>query len=136
MNMKANAKKQNKKVWKELKTQKEEFQKIVSILNRFYSQNPNFEEKTSSQKFREELAVANQENVRIFIQKFGKYEFLIAAEIQKEEKLEKDTWIHIDGIQQEREEFRKSGTSDHPVFKLTCLTDLYRISEKCSDPVV
>lgn len=136
MNLKANAKKKPIKEWKELKTNKTEFQKIVSVLNRFYNQNPEYSPKSESQVFREEFAVANQENVRIYLQKFGKYEYLVAAEISTGNENKKETWIHIDGIQQEREEFKKKGEKDHPVFHLTCLTDLYKISEKCETPPV
>jgi hypothetical protein len=38
---------------------------------------------------------------------------------------EVDYWIHVDGIAEERERFRKSGTDlHHPVFELECLEDI------------
>ena len=135
MQLKAYTKKKQKKEWKELKVKKNEFQQIVSILNKFYSRNMEEPEKSESFLFREEFTKASEENIKIYFQKFGNYEFLVTAEILSEKGSKKETWIHIDGIQEEREELLRAGKQNHPIFQLTCVTDLYELSEKCEAPI-
>lgn len=120
-----------KAIWKELKKKKDEFQKILAVLNRYYHRSG--EELTQSQLFREKVASANKENIRIFLQKFGKYEYLILVKIFEQEEWREDSWIHVDGIQEEREQLKRRGLLNHPVFSITCLTDLYKIAEKSDE---
>ncbi len=116
---------------KELKTKKEEFQKILSVLNRYYHNSK--ENLTDSQIFREKVALVGQENLRIFLKKFGKYEFFITAKILEQEKWIQDSWIHVDGIQEERDQLKRKGLLNHPVFSITCVSDLYKIAEKSEE---
>ncbi|MCX7997673.1 MAG: hypothetical protein N3A69_01815 [Leptospiraceae bacterium] len=123
----------DRKTWKELKEKKTEFQKILSVLNRFYHHSQ--ENLTDSQRFREKVVMSNEENLRIFLQKFGKYEFYIIAKVLEEGSWIQDSWIHVDGIQEERDRMKRKGVINHPVFKITCLTDLYKIAEKLEEAV-
>lgn len=127
-------KRATKSIWRELKTKKDEFQKILAVLNRYYHKSG--DELTQSQLFREKVALANVENLRIFLQKFGKYEFLITVKLLEEEKWLEDSWIHVDGIQEEREQLKRKGCLNHPVFSITCLTDLYKQAEKTEESLI
>lgn len=116
--------------WKQLaETDKPEFQNILGILNRYYSQFSKDKEETQSflppVKFRKDVEKSKPEEVSIYLKKFGKYEFLVYVEISGD-KPRKDSWIHIDGVQQERDDFLKKGIKTHPVFEITCLEDLYQ----------
>ncbi|HNN05766.1 MAG TPA: hypothetical protein PKN56_19560 [Leptospiraceae bacterium] len=117
--------KKKSKVWREITEQKTEFQGILKVLNRFYEAVAE-DRKNDSHRFRKSLEKENTEKFRIFLRKFGKYEFLVYAEIRDTETGSRsDSWIHIDGIAEEREQLRKKGNHDHPVFSISCLTDLY-----------
>ena len=118
--------------WKELKNRKGDFVEIIKILNRFYCLSPG-EEKSPSVNFREEICESKLNDLSIFIQKFGDYEFLIKVIISKGKSDKQDSWIHIDGIQQEREELLRSGIKEHPVFQLICITDLYKVSKNVEE---
>ncbi len=127
-------KKSKKGEWRELKIRKPEFQELVRILNRFYSQSLDYV-KSPSFQFREELCLQNPDDLGIFVQKFGTYEFLIYVTIKSGDSEKKDSWIHIDGVRQERDELLKIGKNNHPVFQLVCMSDLYDIAESV-DPVI
>lgn len=115
--------------WRELKTQKSEFQEMVVALNRFYSLHLHYVN-TDTFQFRKEICTTTPDNLEIFLQKFGEYEYLIYVTIKSGENTKKDSWIHIDGIKQERDELLKTGNNTHNVFELICLSDLYDVSEK------
>jgi hypothetical protein len=97
-----------------------ELQKIVKALNRYY--NSFNKEKSVSQSFRELVEQSQPENLKIEVRKFGSYEYLINAEILHRGK---DSWIHMDGISQERDELRKREILNHPVFKIVSLGDIF-----------
>ena len=128
-------KKKNSKAWREIKEHKNEFQNILKVLNSFYDAIAE-EKENDSQRFRKSLEKENTEKFRIFLKKFGRYEFLVYAEISDTERGSRsDSWIHIDGIAEEREQMRKRGNDDHPVFSIKCLTDLY-LDSALSDPEI
>ena len=110
--------------WYELVENKTDFQKIQTVLCRYYKQ---FETPNTSQSavFREKLSQIPVRNCKIFIKKFSRFDFQIYAEIREKDTKEADFWTHIDGIAEERELFQKSGNLDHPVFRIVCMSDLY-----------
>jgi len=109
--------------WRELKERKEEFLHIVRVLENYASA---VGLKTS--KFRKALSEVREEELcRIYFKQIGKYEYEVKAHLKLEDWLE-DNWIHIDGIQEERDRFEEIGKVDHPVFGLTNLSDLYKIA--------
>lgn len=120
------SRKRKNSYWFELMQEKEEFKKIVSILNRFYNLQSSANHPTPAHIFREEVVLADVDKLRIFLKKFGSFEFLVVVEIATELGNKMDSWIHIDGIAQERLIMKEKGKLDHPVFKIISLDDLYQ----------
>lgn len=117
-----------KNQWLELtqKEDKESFKHIVLILQRYYKMNPIIDTKNSiAFNFREEIVRTDIEALRIFLKKFGEYEFLVVVEIKKVDVKDTDSWIHVDGITQERIICKQKGIKEHPVFRIKSLADLY-----------
>lgn len=110
------------KKWKEIQ-EKDEFKNILGIMNRYYSLT-NQLQTSKGQIFREKVAQTSNENLKVFLKKFKKYEYLVVSEITDNESKIMDSWIHVDGIAQERI-FHKENPS-HPVFKIVSLGDLYK----------
>lgn len=99
---------------------KERFQRIVLILHRFY-------ELTSSGKregadFKERFGKTKSKDVQIRLKKIGNWEYHVTCSIGNHEE---DNWIHVDGIKEERDALIKEGISDHPVFEIDCVSDLF-----------
>ena len=120
------SRKRKNSYWFELMQEKKEFKKIVSILNRFYNLQSSANHPTPAHIFREEVVLADVDKLRIFLKKFGSFEFLVVVEIATELGKKMDSWIHIDGIAQERLIMKEKGKLDHPVFKIISLDDLYQ----------
>ena len=97
-----------------------ELQKIIKVINRYY--NSFNEEKSVSQSFRELVEKTEPENLKISVRKFGIYEYVISAEILHRGK---DSWIHMDGISEERKLMLEKGITNHPVFKIVSLSDIF-----------
>ncbi|MCW7479562.1 LIC_13246 family protein [Leptospira kanakyensis] len=110
--------------WRELVTKKEEFLHILRILNHYYEMRG--ETKSKQFAFRRTLADSPTDGVQIFFSQIGPFEYQVACRILPEEHLE--TWIHIDGIAEERERLKQIGNTEHPVFSLVCLGDLYALT--------
>lgn len=103
---------------------KVEFQRIVGVLNRYYeARSERFS--SESMEFRKKFASSKHEEVRILVKKFGEFEYMVTAYV----KDETDTWIHVDGIAMERKELSSEGNSDHPVFLIVGLGDLFDKAE-------
>ena len=69
-----------------------------------------------------------------FVKKFGNYEYLIYSEIKENgEKVRSDTWIHIDGIGEERDLFTSKDILTHPVHNILCMRDLYKDSKALTE---
>ena len=100
---------------------KKEFQKILSILNRYYSKLSI--DKSESQKFRENFANLDIEQIDIKLKSIGENQYLCTCTDLKNNH--RDTWLHIDGIQEERDSYSKQGNLNHQVFEIICLTDIY-----------
>lgn len=123
------AKPNNLDSWYELLGQKEDFQNTVHILNRYYELNSPTQV-SEALLFRKEIVTSKPENLRIFLKRFGTYEFLVVVEITFETGKKIDSWIHIDGIMQERKICTEQGKLTHPVFNIVSLSDLYEKSAK------
>lgn len=111
--------------WMELNESKSEFQHILRVLNRYYEARDAQSLKNTSHEFRKELSEKKESEFQVFLKKFGEFEFLVHAKIGKKPLQKSDTWIHIDGIAEEREQLLKSGITDHPIFSIVGLRDLY-----------
>lgn len=116
--------------WRELVEKKEDFKHIVHILNRYYDLCPSASHPSPAHLFREELVRTENESLRIFMKKFGRFEMLVVVEIHTEQGKKMDSWIHIDGISQEREMMAERGKTDHPVFKIVSMLDIFGRSTK------
>ncbi|MCT8334732.1 hypothetical protein NUH30_13690 [Leptospira sp. 85282-16] len=116
--------KETEVLWRELVTKKEEFLHILRILNHYYEMRG--ETKSKQFAFRRSLADSAPESVQIFFSRLGPFEYQVACRILPEEQIE--TWIHIDGIAEERERLKQIGNTEHPVFSLVCLGDLFALT--------
>ncbi|MDZ4726008.1 MAG: hypothetical protein SH817_07615 [Leptospira sp.] len=108
--------------WKELVERKDEFLHILRILNHYYESGAKI--KNPLYQFRKDLVELPPKSIRIFLASIGKFEYFVQA--SKTPDLEnRESWVHIDGISEERMRLRELGNLDHPVFSITCLGDLY-----------
>lgn len=107
--------------WKEL-TDKDEFKNITNILCKYYNIRNNSTDKTKSQLFREQIVKTENDNLTIYIRKFGFNEYLIVVEIATSKGKEMDSWIQIDGIAQEK--IIMKDNPSHPVHKITGIGEL------------
>lgn len=112
--------------WKELvKVEaKVAFKNIVHVLNRYYDRNPSGTP-SDAVLFRKAIVATPEESFRVFLKKFGTYEFLLVVELTIEGEKKMDSWIHIDGIAQERIILKEKGIENHPVFNITSICDIY-----------
>lgn len=107
--------------WKEL-TDKDEFKNITNILCRYYNMRNNSTDKTKSQLFREQIVKTENENITIYIRKFGFNEYLLVVELSTSEGKKIDSWIHIDGVAQEK--IIHKDNPSHVVHKITGIGEL------------
>lgn len=107
--------------WKEL-TDKDEFKNITNILCRYYNMRNNSTDKTKSQLFREQIVKTENENITIYIRKFGFNEYLLVVELSTSEGEKIDSWIHIDGVAQEK--IIHKDNPSHVVHKITGIGEL------------
>ena len=116
-----------KETWKEIKeeTDKKEFQAIIHIVNKYYALNNGVKN-----EFREKLVLSNSENFSVKLKAMAGNSFSVLVELNNV----LETWVHIDGIVEERKTMTEKGNLDHPVFKIVCLTDLYENAVKCKTP--
>ncbi|PJZ69911.1 hypothetical protein CH373_13320 [Leptospira perolatii] len=116
--------------WKKLIKDQKDFFRIVGILNRYYDYLRGSLEESNSQKFRKRLLETRVEDTEIYFKRFGVYEYVVFAKIRTEQGSETDSWIHLDGILQERTNFLERWIQDHPIFGIKCISDIYE--ESCS----
>ncbi len=121
-----------KNKWRELTTKKDEFLHILRILNHYYEMRG--ENRSERFIFRETLVRTDPGDIQIYFSKIGEYEYQVACAIPKSAKIE--SWIHIDGIAEERMKMREVGNLEHPVFSLVCLGDLFQIAVETENPVL
>ncbi|OMI16892.1 LIC_13246 family protein [Leptospira weilii] len=114
--------------WKELSEEGvTQFKTILSAIERF--QSITLRSKTtegSPWDFKRDLLKAK--HCRVYVKATeDNHVFLIYAEIVEEEKVRRENWIHVDGIQEAREVFEQNeNLATHPVFSIQCLTDIFR----------
>ena len=120
----------SKSAWFELVERKEDFKHIVHILNRYYDLHSPVNHPSPAHLFRQDIVSCDLEELHIYLKKFGSFEFLVVVEIGSEESKRMDSWIHIDGIAQERIFMKEKGKLEHPVFKITSLDDLFQSHTK------
>lgn len=110
--------------WIRIRTGISDFQRILQILNRFYRMTHSDGNENSSRTFREEFANAHPENIELFVRQKSRYEYLIFARLQDSRGDRTESWVHLDGIQEERDAFLEQGIRNHPVFWIQCLSDI------------
>jgi sarcosine oxidase delta subunit len=93
---------------------REKFIRILKVLNRFYESTNEGKGKDLNNR----IELSNSDISEFEIQKFEKYKFICSGKIGEK----KTEWIHIDGIQEERDLIK---AEDHPVFHIECLSDIY-----------
>ena len=80
---------------------------------------------------RKAVVVAESWRVRVFLQRVEECVFYVVAEVESENGSVATAWLHEDGILRERSQLR--GQPQHPVHRLTCLSDLYERATKLSE---
>lgn len=113
--------------WREVinEEDKKSFQHIVHTLCRYYDLMPPVNHPSDAHKFRMDIVNSLPENFKVYLKPFGEVEYLIVCEIHYPEKNANilDSWIHVDGIVQEREFQKEKGNLTHPTFNIVCITD-------------
>jgi len=113
--------------WMELNTRKDELFKIVNLLLDFDEKSGRYLRYAdrSSHWTRRAIAASEPENTRILIQDLGNFCYTITAQYQSTTGLVATTYVHEDGIRQERSQHAEN----HPVHKIVCVTDLFAQAE-------
>jgi len=106
---------------------KEQFQHIVKVLCNYYSlHSAKKEQQTKSFLFRKQVSEINLNELTVNIKRLSDFEYLITCKIKGIK--EPESWIHVDGIEQERFELMNKGVTDSPIFNVISMTDIYRKS--------
>jgi hypothetical protein len=100
-----------------------DFLHIVKVINRYYD-NPK-EKQSEGFLFRKSLVEKQSDDMTIDIRKIGEYEFLIECNNFGV----KEVWLHVDGIQQERDDLLKKEIVKNPIFDIVAMTDVYNRSK-------
>lgn len=109
--------------WRELTTRKEEFQRILKLL-------VDFDEKTGrhirytdpeTHWARHAISSADPSRVRVLMKRISDCVYAIVCECRSSSAIIITSWVHEDGIRSER----KTATTDHPVHKIICISDLF-----------
>jgi hypothetical protein len=101
-----------------------ELKGILRVLVNYYNAINSGCVKTPSASFRETFSTA--EGGEVYIKDLGDYTYLIFCKLGDDY----ESWLHVDGISQERDELTKKGISSHPVFGITCLKDILAKNKK------
>ncbi|WP_061230787.1 LIC_13246 family protein [Leptospira weilii] len=104
-----------------------QFKTILSAIERYQSLTLRSEAtKGSPWAFKRDLLKAKECRIYAKVTE-DKHVFQIYAEIVEGNKVRRENWIHVDGIQEAREVFeRDENLTAHPVFTINCLTDIFR----------
>lgn len=97
---------------------KEEFITILTTICRYKKINKS--QTTSKDQFYFRLIKKPIDRYEIAIEKIAEYDFIVRVFL----KTKIESWIHIDGILEERNDLRKKRVTDHPVFQINCLYDI------------
>ncbi|MDI7174964.1 LIC_13246 family protein [Leptospira santarosai] len=120
--------KDNKEDWKELNPEGvTKFKSILSAIEKFRA----FVLRSNTTKgspwdFKRNLLKAKE--CSIYVKETeDKHVFRIYAEILEKTKVLREEFIFIDGIAEARDVFERDGNmTNHPVFNIRCLSDLYK----------
>ncbi|WP_061285970.1 LIC_13246 family protein [Leptospira interrogans] len=113
--------------WKELSSEGvKQFKSILRSIEKFQSITLRAHTTEGSPwDFKRDLLKTKECRVYVKATK-DKHVFLIYAEIIEEDKIRRENWVHIDGIQEAREIFEMQANLTHPVFTINCLNDIFR----------
>lgn len=114
------------KVFSEEKDIKD-FLGILKVTQKFYSMYPSSNHPSPAFLNREELLVADPLNIHLEVFRLTEsYQYAVKAYDKSKREFDENicTWIHIDGIQQERDDYSKNNPT-HPVFSIINLTDIF-----------
>jgi hypothetical protein len=98
------------------------FIRILNVLNRYYELQK--DKKIDGLEFRKKIVESNCEGLNVYLKQFGEYEFIVHAKLLDEQS----SWIHIDGIAEERKQIETSSflvSHNHPIFEIDCLSDIF-----------
>lgn len=102
---------------------KSDFQHILNVLNKYY-ESINKTDNTLLE-FRKNLCKKKKSEFDVYLKKIDKYVFLTQIKLKNIPIDTNHKWIHIDGIEEEKDKFKSLGNTDHPVFSIVCLTDIF-----------
>jgi F0F1-type ATP synthase beta subunit len=98
------------------------FIRILNVLNRYYELQK--DKKINGLEFRKKIVESNEKGLSVYLKQFGEYEFMVHAKLLDEH----GSWIHIDGIAEERKQIETSSflaSPNHPIFEIDCLSDIF-----------
>ncbi|WP_061218556.1 LIC_13246 family protein [Leptospira weilii] len=118
--------------WKELSKEGiTQFKTILSAIDRYQNLTLQSESTIGSPSdFKRDLLKAKE--CRIYVKATeDKHVFQIYAEIIEGDNVRRSEFVFIDGIQEARDVFERDGNmTNHPVFNIRCLSDLYKDNAK------
>lgn len=91
------------------------FIRILNVLNRYYELQK--DKKINGIEFRKKIVESNGEGLKIYLKKFKEYGFMVHVKLLDEQ----NSWIHIDGIAEERKQVKHN----HPILEIDCLSDIF-----------
>ncbi|WP_411822409.1 LIC_13246 family protein [Leptospira sp. 'Mane'] len=97
---------------------KKKFQNIMRVVNLHHA--IQLKEHSEILEYRKRIVLADVKSFEIYVESLGAFAYGIICvheEVVKE-------WIHVDGISEERERLEEKGIFEHPIFEITCLTDI------------
>jgi hypothetical protein len=112
-------------VWHEITTGKKQFQDILKTMISYYEYNSNEIVESPTHLFRKKITELNPNQIRVYVKRYSDYEYLIYTESNASKSSESGYWIHIDGIRKEKEDLLIQGVTNHPVFQIISMSDLY-----------
>lgn len=122
--------------WKEITKRKEGFQALVAVLVDFDERTARYRRYGDPEQhfFRKAIALADPDDLRVFVRKLRGYVYFVVAEVRTECGFCATSWVHEDGVQLERDQL--SSEPEHPVHGVNCLSDYYRrYSESFADDI-
>lgn len=98
------------------------FIRILNVLNRYYELQK--DKKIDGLGFRKKIVESNGESLNVYLKQFEEYSFMVHVKLLDEQ----GSWIHIDGIAEERKQieiFSFLTSPNHPIFEIDCLSDIF-----------
>ncbi|ULG76290.1 hypothetical protein FH597_14010 [Leptospira interrogans] len=110
-----------------------QFKTILRAIQKYHQSLTLRSENTKGSPWDFKRGLLKAKDCRIYVKATeDKHVFKIYAEIiESGQVLNHESWYHIDGIAEAREVFERDGNmTNHPVFNIRCLSDLYRDNTK------